>query len=99
MHNLYNERVSEIICLRHRTVTNKMADEEESLVPQSEENGKAEELKEELIPNATETEKEDPVKPEINGSIINPPTTVSPRDARKQTDSVVQPLLTGRVVN
>ena len=76
-----------------------MADEEESLVPQSEENGKAEEVKEEVIQDATDNEKEEPVKPEINGSIIIPPTTVSPKDATRQTDSVVQPLLTGRVIN
>ena len=73
-----------------------MADEEEKLVPESEENGKGEEVKEESMPNTKEGEKEDTNKPEINTSNLNQTKTISPRNASQATDPVVQPLLTGR---
>ena len=73
-----------------------MADEEEKLVVESEENAKGGEVKEELTPNAIGDKKEDTNKPEINTSNLNQTTTISSRNASAATDPVVQPLLTGR---
>ena len=73
-----------------------MADEEEKLVPESKENGKIEEVKEESMPNTNDDEKEDTNKPEISTSNPNQTKSISPQNASKATDPVVQPLLTGR---
>ena len=73
-----------------------MAEEEEKLVPESEENGKGEEVKEESIANAKEEKKEDTNKTVISTPIPNQITSISPQNASTATDPVVQPLLTGR---
>ena len=73
-----------------------MAEEEEKLVPESEENGKGEEVKEESMATTNEDKKEDTNKPEISTPIPNQITSISAQNASKATDPVVQPLLTGR---